>query len=41
MKITQEVRDYAAKLEVDEKAVIEKGFNDKSKEFIERSGRIT
>ncbi len=33
MKITQDVRDYALKLELDEKAAIEQGLKEKSEEF--------
>ena len=33
MKITQDVRDYAAKLGVDEKAALAKGMEEKSAEF--------
>ncbi|MGH7198631.1 MAG: phosphomethylpyrimidine synthase ThiC [Candidatus Omnitrophota bacterium] len=37
MKITQDVRDYALKLELDEKAALEQGLKEKSEEF-RRSG---
>jgi phosphomethylpyrimidine synthase len=40
MKITQDVRDYAAKLEIDEKDAIEKGMAAKSKEFAEKGGDV-
>ncbi|MCH2044062.1 MAG: phosphomethylpyrimidine synthase ThiC [Saprospiraceae bacterium] len=40
MKITQEVRDYAAKLEADEKTAIEKGMKEKSKEFADKGKEI-
>jgi phosphomethylpyrimidine synthase len=33
MKITQDVRDYALKLELDEKAALEQGLKEKSEEF--------
>jgi len=33
MKITQDVRDYAAKLEMDEKKALEEGLKEKSEEF--------
>ena len=37
MKITQDVREYAAQLEIDAKQALEKGMNEKSEEF-RRSG---
>jgi len=37
MKITQEVRDYAAKMGVDESEAIRLGLEEKSREFMERS----
>ena len=40
MKITQDVRDYAAKLELDEKAALERGLEEKSKEFKEKGSEI-
>ncbi len=40
MKITQDVRDYAAKQGVDEKAALEKGMEEKSLEFVERGSEI-
>jgi len=41
MKITQEVRDYARKIEVaSEQEAIEKGMAEKSKEFISKGGEI-
>lgn len=40
MKITQEVRDYAAKLKVNEAQLIEKGLEEKAKEFVEAGGEI-
>ncbi|MDF1823668.1 MAG: phosphomethylpyrimidine synthase ThiC [Verrucomicrobiales bacterium] len=40
MKITEEVREYAEKLGVDEKAAIEKAMEDKSKEFADNGAEI-
>ena len=40
MKITQDVRDYAAKEGVDEKAALEKGMADKSREFKQKGAEI-
>lgn len=40
MKITQEVRDYAAKLKVNETQLIEQGLEEKAKEFAEAGGEI-
>ncbi len=40
MKITQEVRDYAAQLKTDEQAALEKGMTEKSKEFVEKGSQI-
>ncbi len=40
MKITQDVRDYAAKLELDEKAALDRGLEEKSKEFREKGSEI-
>lgn len=40
MKITQEVREYAAKLKVDETQLIEQGLEEKAKEFAEAGGEI-
>ena len=40
MKITQDVRDYAAKQGVDEKAALEKGMEEKSVEFVEQGSEI-
>lgn len=41
MKITQEVRDYARKIEVaSEQEAIEKGMTEKSKEFISQGGEL-
>ena len=38
MKITQDVRDYAAKIGVDEEAALQVGMQEKTIEFI-RNGR--
>ncbi|SDZ94381.1 phosphomethylpyrimidine synthase ThiC [Pedobacter hartonius] len=40
MKITQDVREYAAKQGVDEEAALAKGMQDKSREFTERGSEI-
>ena len=40
MKITQDVRDYAATQGVDEKAALEKGMEEKSLEFLEQGSEI-
>ncbi|MGB3073677.1 MAG: phosphomethylpyrimidine synthase ThiC [Chitinophagales bacterium] len=40
MKITQEVRDYAAQLKVNEEQLIEKGLAEKAKEFADAGGEI-
>ena len=40
MKITQDVRDYAAKLGVDESAALEKGMESKAIEFVKRGAEI-
>ncbi len=40
MKITQDVRDYAAKLGVDEKDALHKGMQDKAQEFVEQGAEI-
>ncbi len=40
MKITQEVREYAAQLKADEKEALEKGMAEKSKEFLDRGSEI-
>ena len=38
MKITQDVREYAAQKEIDEQAALEVGMQEKAKEFIEKGG---
>jgi len=40
MKITQDVRDYAARQGVDERAAVEIGMKEKAKEFIRQGGEI-
>src|SRR5712692_597594 len=40
MKITQDVRDYAAKLGVDENAALEKGLEAKAVEFVKKGAEI-
>jgi hypothetical protein len=40
MKITQDVRDYAAKLELEAGEAIEAGMAEKSAEFRERGGEV-
>ena len=40
MKITQDVRDYAASLGVDEEKALEAGMDEKSREFLKHGGEI-
>ncbi len=40
MKITQDVRDYAASLEIPEEKALERGLREKSREFVERGAEI-
>ncbi len=40
MKITQDVRDYAAKKELDEAEALAKGMEEKSKEFLEKGAEV-
>ena len=40
MKITQDVRDYAAKQGVDEQAALQKGMEEKSVEFVKKGAEI-
>ncbi|HTS20791.1 MAG TPA: phosphomethylpyrimidine synthase ThiC [Casimicrobiaceae bacterium] len=40
MKITQDVRDYAAKLGVDESAALHRGMEEKAVEFVRKGGEI-
>jgi phosphomethylpyrimidine synthase len=40
MKITQDVRDFAAEQGLDERAALEKGMADKAREFREQGAEI-
>ena len=40
MKITQDVRDYAAKLGVDESVALRKGMEEKAVEFVKKGSEI-
>ena len=40
MKITQDVREYAAGLGVDEKEALQRGMKEKAEEFVEKGGEI-
>jgi len=40
MKITQDVREYAAQKEIDEQAALEIGMQEKAKEFIEKGAEV-
>ena len=40
MKITQDVRDYADKLGVDEQAALSKGMQEKAIEFVKRGSEV-
>jgi phosphomethylpyrimidine synthase len=40
MKITQDVRDYAAQIGVSETEALEKGMEEKAVEFIKKGGEI-
>ena len=40
MEITQQVRDYAAQKELDEKAALEEGMKEKAEEFRKAGGEI-
>ena len=40
MKITQDVRDYAAKQGVDEKAALAKGLEEKAVEFVKTGSKL-
>jgi phosphomethylpyrimidine synthase len=40
MKITQDVRDYAASLGVAEEKALETGMEEKSREFVEQGSEI-
>jgi phosphomethylpyrimidine synthase len=40
MKITQDVRDYAAKQGVSEQQALSKGMQEKAVEFVQKGGEI-
>jgi phosphomethylpyrimidine synthase len=40
MKITQDVRDYADKLGIDEKEALQKGMQEKSIEFVKKGSEV-
>lgn len=40
MKITQDVREYAAQKEIDEQAALEVGLKEKAEEFVTAGGEI-
>ena len=40
MKITQDVREYAAKQDVNEQSALEKGMEEKSIEFLKTGSKI-
>lgn len=40
MKISQEVRDYAATHKIDAKKALEKGLQEKAEEFVEQGGEV-
>jgi len=40
MKITQDVREYAAQKEIDEQAALGVGIKEKAKEFVVSGGEI-
>ena len=40
MKITQEVRDFAAKQKLNEQNALEEGMMEKSKEFTDKGGEV-
>ena len=40
MKITQDVREYAAQKEIDEQAALEVGMKEKAEEFVAAGGEI-
>lgn len=40
MKITQDVREYAAQKEIDEQAALKVGMEEKSREFVEKGGEL-
>ena len=40
MKITQDVRDYAASIETSEEEALKKGMEEKSQEFKEKGNKV-
>jgi phosphomethylpyrimidine synthase len=40
MKITQDVRDYAAKQGVDEQAALARGMEEKAVEFVKKGAQV-
>ena len=40
MKITQDVREYAAKKEIDEQAALQVGMKEKAEEFVSAGGEL-
>jgi phosphomethylpyrimidine synthase len=40
MKITQDVREYAAQKEIDEQAALSVGMKEKAEEFVEKGGEV-
>jgi phosphomethylpyrimidine synthase len=40
MKITQDVREYAAQKEIDEQAALDVGMKEKAEEFVASGGEI-
>lgn len=40
MKITQDVREYAAQKQIDEGAALTFGMEEKSREFIDKGGEV-
>jgi phosphomethylpyrimidine synthase len=40
MKITQDVREYAAQKEIDEQAALDVGMKEKAREFVEKGAEV-
>ena len=40
MRITEDVRKYAAEQEISENVVLEAGLKEKAKEFVEKGGEV-
>jgi phosphomethylpyrimidine synthase len=40
MKITQDVREYAAQKQIDEAAALAEGMREKAREFVDAGGEI-